>query len=109
MATITNISGRWRGDDLEFILAFPTASIPSGGVAGWTTELKIAATKGGVAVLTVAGTVTNGPAGEFTCSVPAADSILLGSALYYWDFRRTDSGSRDTLGAGTARFDAPNT
>lgn len=45
--------------------------------------------------------VTNGSAGQITCTMTAADSALLPSGIYYWDLEENASGVISTLLAGT--------
>lgn len=44
--------------------------------------------------------VTNGPAGQVTCSMSAATSALLTPGYYYWDLQENASGTISTLLSG---------
>jgi hypothetical protein len=94
--SIANHITFFRGEDIT--LNFQMTPVQD--ITGWTITLKVANTLAGTIEITKTASVTNGPAGQFTCSIANADTASLPVGRYVWDCRRVDSGYRSTLADG---------
>jgi hypothetical protein len=64
---------------------------------GFTVQFKLGPNEGGAAVLTLAGTVVDGPAGHITVAVADTDTAALTPGVYLYTLRRTDAGAERML------------
>ena len=97
----------------DYLLRFRLVSPPTdevGAVTGWTTQFQVRTTRGGSAVLTVAGAVSTitgaSTVGVFDVTLTAAQTALLTRASYFYAFVRTDTGYVDVLTTGRLSVEA---
>lgn len=94
-----------KGEDQTFSFTAYDVTAAIQVITGWTLQFKLAATKGGANVLSIAATVTDGPNGVFTVTSAAAGTSALGitvDTVYQYEIRRTNSGSNTRVAWGPA-------
>lgn len=105
MATTANIDF-YRAEDvtLTYVWNQSNGTSPQN-ITGWTIAFRAATTQYGAAVITKTATLTSPTTGTFTVSLASADTSALtqdgADTVYYYDIRRTDSGSRTEMFVGT--------
>lgn len=91
-----------RGDTETVVLISTTDGTTPINITGrtYTAQLR---TSPDIAVISASFvcSVTNGAAGEVTCTLSAASSALLDAGYYYWDLQENASGVISTLLSGT--------
>lgn len=105
MATEYNFS-IFRAEDAAVVFTWlQSDGTTAQNITGWTLAFRAASTQYGAAVITKTPTLTTPLSGIFTVSLASADTSGLTqdgtSTIYYYDIRRTDSGSRTELFYGT--------
>ena len=93
------------GEDqvLQFTAYDATGTIQN--ITGWTLQFKMAVLKGGVAVLTISGVITDAVNGVFTVTSAAAGTSALNltvDTVYQYAVRRTNAGSNTRVAWGPA-------
>jgi hypothetical protein len=96
MATSTHLVF-YRGEDV--VLSFQLS--PQEDITGWTIGFKVADSLGGTIQFTKSATITDGPRARFRVAISSSDTASLAVGRYTWDARRTDSGEKVTLAAGS--------
>lgn len=88
-----------RGEDV--LLTFTEQPVPTN-ISGWTISFRIKVALTDVSsLLTIAGTVTDGPNGVYTIAISAAnDTATLTAGQYFHAVVRTDPGSVSLLSQG---------
>lgn len=100
---ITVNQGYFRAEDkaIVFTILQDDGTTPEN-ITGWTLTFRVAATLGGAAIIVKTPVLTTPLAGVCTVTLASADtSALTADTFYYYDLRRTDSGSRAELSYGT--------
>jgi len=102
-ADIIVTDGFFRAEDKDFVFTVLQSNGISGqNITGWTITFRMATTLGGAAVITKSATLTTPAQGICTVTLASADTSALSvDTTYYYDLRRTDSGSRAELAYGT--------
>jgi hypothetical protein len=88
-----------RGEDV--LLTFTEQPVPTN-ITGWTITFRIKVQLADVSsLLTIAGTVTDGPNGVYTVAISASQNTsVLTAGQYFHSVIRTDSGSVAVLSEG---------
>lgn len=113
MSTEANFSF-YRGEDVSIVFTQLQAdgSTPQN-ITGWTITFRVATSQYGAATITKTPTLTTPLSGIFTVQLASADTSSLtqdgADTIYYYDARRTDSGSRTQLFHGTLTVKDTNT
>jgi len=97
MADIENIE-IYQGEDKTV-----TLTVTGVNITGWTLSAvgRRHRLHKGTALISVAGTVTDGPNGVATFAFVDTDTDGLYPGTYYWAAKRTDVGAEEILAAGT--------
>lgn len=90
----------FRGEDVT--LTFTMSPVVN--ITGWAITWKMAERPGDTVLLTKTATLSDPTNGVFTVSLASADTAEMDAGLYWFDARRTDSGSKATLADGTIRL-----
>lgn len=91
-----------RGDTESVILTMTSNGTTPVNITGRTYRAQIRATKdAGVIDATFSCSVTNGAAGEVTCSLTPNQTSGLTVGTHYWDLEETNAGVVSTIVAGT--------
>lgn len=98
MPKIVNITV-YRGEDI--LLDCTMNPVPVGGIAGWTIVCYVRQFQdvASTLILQKSGTVTDGPSGKFTVTIPSLDLVKIPDK-YYYDIWRTDTNFRAVLDIG---------
>jgi hypothetical protein len=105
-ANITIGDGFFRGEDksIVFTIVQSDGTTPQN-ITGWTLTFRMATAQYGAAVITKTPTLTTPLSGICTVTLASADTSSLTQdgtdQVYYYDLRRTDSGSRAEIAYGT--------
>jgi len=96
----------YRGEDVALVFTqLQSDGVTPQNITGWTLTFRAASTQYGAAVITKVPTLTSPTTGVFTVNLASADTSGLtqegADTVYYYDIRRTDSGSRFELFTGT--------
>jgi len=108
MSTLANITlsdGFFRAEDKAIVFTILQADgTTAQNITGWTMTFRVASTQYGAAVITKVPTLTTPLSGICTVTLASADTSALTQdgtdTTYYYDLRRTDSGSRTELAYG---------
>lgn len=104
----------YRGEDktITYTILQSNGSSPQN-ITGWTMTFRVASAQWGAAILTKVPTLTSPTTGECTVQLASADTSSLTQdgldTTYYFDLRRTDSGSRTELDNGSLVIHDTNT
>ena len=105
MSTQANIivsDGFFRAEDKDLVFTVLQSSGQAQNITGWTITFRMATTQGGAAVITKSATLTTPSQGICTVTLASADTSGLSvDTTYFYDLRRTDTGSRAELAYGT--------
>ena len=99
---VTGADGWFVGEDKAFIFTIKDAFGATANIAGWTIAWRLSDVKFGAPVLTKTAFITDAANGVATVLVASGDTVGMTPATYYYDFRRTDAGSRAELAYGSA-------
>jgi hypothetical protein len=91
-----------RGDTETIVVTLTTDGTTAINVTGRTYTAQLRSTPD-IAVISASFTctVTNGAAGEVTCTMASTASAELSPGFYYWDLQENASGTISTVLAGT--------
>ena len=103
LVNYTSEDNLFAGDDIALQTTVYDTTGAAQNITGWTIRFKMATTKGGTAVLTkTPATLTTPASGVFTFSIAAADwPTVTADTTYFYEMRRTDSGSKRVIQEGT--------
>lgn len=91
-----------RGDTEVVVITMKDSIGTAINVTGRTYRAHIRATKDDTVIAaSFACVVTNGAAGEVTCTMAAGTTATLAAGKYYWDFEETNGSVVSTILAGT--------
>lgn len=91
-----------RGDTESVILTMTSNGTTPINITGRTYRAQIRATKDAGSIdATFSCSVTNGVAGEITCSLTPQQTALLSVGTHYWDLEETNNGVVSTIVSGT--------
>jgi hypothetical protein len=113
MSTTANFD-IYRAEDVLFTFTqLDTDGVTPKNITGWTIAFRVASTQFSAAVITKTPTLTFPISGIFTVALASGDTSGLTQdgldTTYYYDVRRTDSGSRTELFQGTLLIRDTNT
>ena len=91
-----------RGDTETIVVTLTTDGTTATNITGRTYTAQLRSTPD-IAVISASFTctVTNGAAGEVTCTMASTASAELSPGFYYWDLQENASGTISTVLAGT--------
>ena len=91
-----------RGDTETIVVTLTTDGTTAINITGRTYTAQLRSTPD-IAVISASFTctVTNGAAGEVTCTMASTASAELSPGFYYWDLQENASGTISTVLAGT--------
>lgn len=69
-------------------------------ITGWTVQFILHASGSTTALITKSATITDGPGGQLSVSLAAADTASLAGGNYFYRIERTNSGSDEVLTYG---------
>jgi len=91
-----------RGDTESIVVTMLSSSNTPIDITGRTYRAQIRTTKDATIIDgSFTCTITNGPAGEVTCSMSAGSTASLAAGTHYWDLEETSAGVVSTVLAGT--------
>jgi hypothetical protein len=101
MATEANFTF-YRAEDIALVFTqLQSNGVTAQNITDWTITFRVASTEFGAAIITKVPTLTSPTNGIFTVNLASADTSALTQdgvdTTYYYDCRRTDSGSRTEL------------
>lgn len=113
MATEYNFS-IFRAEDASVVYTWlQSDGATATNITGWTITFRATTSQYGAATITKTPTLTTPLSGIFTVNLASADTSSLtqdgANTVYYYDVRRTDSGSRTELFFGTMTVVDTNT
>lgn len=105
-ADITLQDGFFRGEDKALVFTIVQSDgTTKQNITGWTMTFRMGSTQFGSPVITKTPVLTDPTNGVCTVTLASADTSALtnegADATYYYDLRRTDSGSRTELAYGS--------
>ena len=90
-----------RGDTETLVVTVTSDGTTAINITGRTYRAQIRSSQDSTTIkASFTCTVTNGAAGQVTCTLSATDSAQLGAGLYFWDLEENASGVVSTILAG---------
>ena len=92
----------YAGEDVT--LPFAYTPEPGTSLAGWTIDWSLLTDEGGTVLFTSTANITDATNGLYNVSLNSSQTANLTPGLYYWESRRTDTGSHTVLATGWAQL-----
>lgn len=86
----------YHGEDIQLDFTMN----PVVDISGWTLSLNVEGNPESPKLITKAGTVTDGPNGEFSVTLTDADTGAVAVGRYRYDVWRTDAGNERVIADG---------